>query len=400
MQSTKNPELRFKKKGGEEYEDWEERQLNDFMSESFIKAEEQSLDKRITVRLNLQGVIARQKNNTDILGATTHYVRLAGQFIYGKQNLHKGAFGIIPKHLDGFQSSSDLPAFDINNKLNKDYLIYYLSRENLYKNLEDLSIGTGSKRIKPYLFLKIKIKLPSMEEQEKIAGCLSSLDKVIEKGEEETKNLKEYKKGLMQKLFSRELRFKKANGEEYADWEEKKLGEIFLESSKKGFEHKEILAATQDRGVIPYTMLEKNIFRDAKNLKSYKLVNKNDFVISLRSFEGGIEYSSYEGIISPAYVILTSKQKINYDFFKFYFKTYSFIHYVIRDGINASLRDGKSISFKEASLFSIQLPSLEEQEKIAGCLSSLDRVIEKGEEETKNLKEYKKGLMQKLFPKG
>lgn len=180
-------------------------------------------------------------------------------------------------------------------------------------------------------------------------------------------------------------------------WELGKLGQYFNERSQKNNSDKKVLASTQDKGVIPAEMLEKQVIRDAKNLIGYKLVLSEDFVISLRSFEGGFEYSEYEGIISPAYVILYPKIKICNYFFKIYFKQESFIHQ-IQNSLNNSLRDGKSISYKQASVLKIAIPELKEQQKIADCLSSLDELIALQEQKLEALKNHKKGLMQQLFP--
>ena len=180
-------------------------------------------------------------------------------------------------------------------------------------------------------------------------------------------------------------------------WDKDILGNLFAERSKKNNPEKTVLAATQDKGVIPYELMEKSVIRDRKNLGGYKLVLPEDFVISLRSFEGGFEYSKYEGIISPAYVVLYPKIKIYNYFFRIYFKQDSFIQQ-IQNSLNNSLRDGKSISYKQASTLSIALPKIEEQQKIADCLSSIDELIELQEQKLASLKQHKKGLMQQLFP--
>ena len=87
-------------------------------------------------------------------------------------------------------------------------------------------------------------------------------------------------------------------------WEYKKIDDLFKEFNEKNHADKIILASTQDRGVIPSNLLDRHIIRKKESLSNYKLVKKGCFVISLRSFQGGFEYSNYEGIISPAYTIL------------------------------------------------------------------------------------------------
>lgn len=184
------------------HEEWRRRKIGELITESRVVAEEPDLDKRITVRLNLKGVQKREVSAVEKKGATTQYVRKAGQFIYGKQNLHKGAIGIIPKELDGFQSSSDIPAFDFNSGIDKHWFFYYFSRESFYTYLEVISTGTGSKRINPKDLFQVKINVPPFEEQQHISNILSCQDEEINLLEKELEELRQQKKGLMQLLLT------------------------------------------------------------------------------------------------------------------------------------------------------------------------------------------------------
>ncbi|WP_438451446.1 restriction endonuclease subunit S [Vibrio alginolyticus] len=157
-----------------------------------------------------------------------------------------------------------------------------------------------------------------------------------------------------------------------------------------------ILAITQEYGAIPREMIDYNVSVSEKSVQSYKVVDVGDFVISLRSFQGGIEYSEYKGLCSPAYVILRSKKGVDKRFFKQYFKTQSFIRDLTKN--LEGLRDGKIISYKKFSEVLLPKPSLEEQRKIADCLSSIDELIEAEAQKLDELRAHKKGLMQQLFP--
>ena len=95
------------------------------------------------------------------------------------------------------------------------------------------------------------------------------------------------------------------------EWKRISAGEVFKSITKKGFENKTLLSATQDRGIIPRDMLEGRVTMPTTGTKGYKLVEEGDFVISLRSFQGGLEYSYYRGLVSPAYTILKPKLPIN-----------------------------------------------------------------------------------------
>ena len=179
-------------------------------------------------------------------------------------------------------------------------------------------------------------------------------------------------------------------------WKVRKLGDIFGERVEKGFPEKTVLSATQDKGVIPFDILGKTVIRDRQNLTGYKLVEKGDFVVSLRSFEGGFEYSQYEGIISPAYVVLYRKEAICDGFYQYLFKSRPFIA-SLQTLLNNNLRDGKSISYNQAKNFNLLIPDLDEQEAIASCMGSVDQLIEKEKRRLILLARHKEGLMQDLF---
>lgn len=128
-------------------------------------------------------------------------MRKSSQFIYGKQNLHKGAFGIVPDELNNYLSSSDIPSFDFKDDMNSLWLYHYFARQNYYESLEKLATKTGSKRIHPEEFLKIRMKVPCLEEQEKIANFLSNIDKKISLINSQIKTMEEFKKSLLQQMF-------------------------------------------------------------------------------------------------------------------------------------------------------------------------------------------------------
>ena len=157
-----------------------------------------------------------------------------------------------------------------------------------------------------------------------------------------------------------------------------------------------ILAVTQEQGAIPRELIDYHVSVSDKSVESYKVVEIGDFIISLRSFQGGIEYSNYLGLCSPAYIILRKKRDLLNDFYRHYFKSFLFIQDLNRN--LEGIRDGKMISYKQFSEILIPNPKKEEQQKIANCLSSLDDLINANHDRLDALKDHKKGLMQNLFP--
>lgn len=182
-----------------------------------------------------------------------------------------------------------------------------------------------------------------------------------------------------------------------AEWEYENGDELFEPISNKNHNSDlPILAITQEQGAIPRDLIDYHVSVTEKSVQSYKVVEVGDFIISLRSFQGGIEYSNYLGLCSPAYIILRKKQDLLSDFYRHYFKSFLFIQDLNRN--LEGIRDGKMISYKQFSEILIPNPKKEEQQKIASCLSSLDELLAAHNDKLDALKDHKKGLMQNLFP--
>ena len=158
-----------------------------------------------------------------------------------------------------------------------------------------------------------------------------------------------------------------------------------------------VLAITQEHGAIPRHLIDYHVSVSDKSIESYKVVRIADFIISLRSFQGGIEYSNYDGICSPAYVILRRRGKGSDHYFRHYLKTERFIRLLTKN--IEGLRDGKMISYAQFSDVMLPVPNPTEQKRIADCLCSADEVIAAQARKVDALKKHKKGLMQQLFPR-
>jgi len=198
-----------------------------------------------------------------------------------------------------------------------------------------------------------------------------------------------------QKLMP-ELRFPEFKDER--EWDYFNGNKLFKTVSNKNHNSDlTILAVTQDQGAVPREDINYHVSVSKKSVESYKIVDKGDFIISLRSFQGGIEYSNYLGICSPAYIILRKRKKQDLNaFYKHYFKTDVFI-----SNLNKNLegiRDGKMVSYKQFSEILIPEPQPKEQKKIAACLSSLDDLITAHNDKLVAIQRHKKGLLQNLFP--
>jgi len=281
----------------------------------------------------------------------------------------------------------------LRDKLHYEFLYYKIVKEELYKIADTSTIPQiNNKHIEPY-----KLSIPLLSEQQKIASFLSAVDEKIQQLSRKKELLEQYKKGVMQQLFSSKLRFKDENGEDYADWKWVGGNELFDNiSDKKHNSDLPILAITQDQGAIPRELINYQMTVTDTSVASYKVVQRGDFIISLRTFQGGIEFSEYHGICSPAYNILRpSSEEVDKTFYKLYLKTSYYIRQLQKN--LEGIRDGKMISYKYFSEIKLPLPSKAEQQKIANFLSSIDGKIDQVNGELVKTQLFKKGLLQKMF---
>ncbi|NLK55449.1 MAG: restriction endonuclease subunit S [Bacteroidales bacterium] len=284
----------------------------------------------------------------------------------------------------------------IKTKQNSRFIYQYLHLQKFVDEVIERCTGTSYPAINSKDLAKISIRYPSLPEQKKIASFFTAIDQKISQLKSKKTLLEQYKKGVMQKIFSQEIRFKDDNGQEFPKWEKMTGDALFKTVSNKNHNSDlPILAITQEHGAVPRDMIDYYITVSEQSIEGYKVVEKGDFIISLRSFQGGIEYSEYKGICSPAYIILRATQKIDHRYFKYYFKTEDYITNLNRklEGI----RDGKMISFKYFSEIKINVPSLPEQAKIANFLSAIDVKINHTQKQIEKAEVWKKGLMQQMF---
>ena len=275
--------------------------------------------------------------------------------------------------------------------------LYYLISNSKQKLISKAS-GTTFLEISKSNLANLTFNFPPLEEQKRIASALSKVDAYLENTIKLTESKERFKRAIAKKLLTckENKNVPEARFDGFEDeWETVKLDDMFDNLKEKNKENKIILASTRDRGVIPNSFTKRKIIRKKGSLSNFKFVEKGCFVISLMSFQGGFEYSDYEGIISPAYTILKPKIEIAHYFYKYFFKSYKFIKdlspYV--EGI----RHGKQIKFSACKNILVPYPNIKEQEKIAEFLSLLDAEIDNLKKQAEGIKRLKKGLMKKLM---
>ena len=323
-----------------------------------------------------------------------------GDFIYSSNNLETGSIGfnrtgkaVISPVYSIFYSTENADSRFIGLLSSQKKFIHSMVR---YRQ----GVVYGQWRIHESDFLKIAVSTPKLDEQDKIIDFFERFDNLIAANQRKLDLLKEQKKGYLQKMFPKngakvpELRFAG-----FADaWEERKSKEIFKAKVRKGEPNLPVLSVTQTSGVVYRGEVGIDIKYDVSTLKNYKVIEPNDFVISLRSFQGGFELSDKLGITSPAYTIFVPKypEEQNNLFWRIQFKRFQFIESL--KTVTFGIRDGKSISFNEFGDLKIKFPSnILEQQKIGTFFKQVDNTIALHQRKLDLLKEQKKGFLQKMF---
>ena len=293
------------------------------------------------------------------------------------------------------------------------YLFFSMYGRGVTKLYFNQTTGIQNLNI-PKFFREEKIPLPPFAEQARIADFLDSkcseIDALTADIQKEIEVLEEYKKSVITEAVTKGLApdaETKDSGIEWIgeipkEWSLLKAKYIFIQRNQKGNEISlQLLSPTQKYGVIPQTLYEELTtnkavkLKESVNLAELKTIHKGDYCISLRSFQGGFEYSEYEGVVSPAYQVFYPIKQIADGYYKYMFKDIGFIEKM--NSYTLSLRDGKNIAFSDFGNTCIPVPPLTEQARIADFLdnkcSEIDRAVAEKREQLTTLEEYKKSVI-------
>lgn len=239
--------------------------------------------------------------------------------------------------------------------------------------------------------------IPSILEQQKIGNYFHNLDYLITLHQRKFDHMKKLKTYFLQNLFPAKgekvpkIRFKEFTG----DWEQRNLGEVFKEFSDKNHSELPPLTIIQGEGTVLRDDSDRSSQYDRTSLPNYKMVNKGDFIVHLRSFEGGLEIATTQGIISPAYHTFHG-EKIDPRFYYAFFRSEKFIKHDLFPYVYG-IRDGKSIDIEGMKKIRIPFPPQEEQKRIGDFIDSLDSVLTLHQHQLDQLQSFKKFMLQNLF---
>lgn len=290
------------------------------------------------------------------------------------RNLYFAGF-LIKFHIDNAD-----PKFIFYNTLKEEYLNW----------VSVMSVRSGQPGINSNEYKKLPIILPSLDEQNKISNFLTSIDKKIDLLERKHQFYQEFKKYLMQQIFTQKLRFNFNDA-----WKTVKIKDIFDERSEKGFLDLELLSVTLNDGVIKRSEIESKD-NSNENKSNYKHVLPGDIVYnSMRMWQGASGVSPYEGIVSPAYTILIPKNVYS-KYFGYYFKTNEMV-YQFKKYSQGLTSDTWNLKYPLISEIKIKIPSIEEQKEITNVFEIMDEKIKILQNNIDELTTFKKGLLQQMF---
>lgn len=394
---SKKPELRFKGFS----DDWEQRKLENYIIEYH----------EVTTKNNQYPVLTSSRKG--IFLQSEYY---AGNQVASEDNT---GYNIVPYGYFTYRHMSDdeifhfnindivengivstlYPVFTTNEELDSRYLQYQLNYGREFAKFALLQKQGGSRT---YMYLnklkKLELTIPkSIREQKMISGYLIVLDNLITLHQRKCENLIIIKKSMLDNLFPKNgekvprWRFKGFND----DWEQCKLGEIFEEYSEKNHEELPALTIIQGGGTILREESNRNMQYERSSLSGYKMVKKDDFILHLRSFEGGLEKANTNGIISPAYHTFHGENTDSRFYYSFFRSKY-FIDVLLKPHVYG-IRDGKSIDVEGMKSILVPVPTYNEQKYIGDFVERTDNLITLHQSEVERLKKVKQFFLDKMF---
>ena len=245
--------------------------------------------------------------------------------------------------------------------------------------------GTKQQNLSYDILEKFRIAYPNTKEQEELNKFISLLDERIATQNKIIEDLKKLKCAIIEKLYA------EVKGTKYSY---RQLFNIINERNKQ-LEYSNVLSASQEKGMVSRDDLNLDIQFERSNINTYKIVKNGDYVIHLRSFQGGFAFSEKTGVCSPAYTILRPNGLLVYGYLSYYFTSREFIQSLII--VTYGIRDGRSINVDEWLDMKVVIPSKEQQSHIVNVIKSIENKIKNEETYSNCLLKQKQYLLRQMF---
>jgi len=292
--------------------------------------------------------------------------------------------------------------YDFSCQLSGSYFYHYFS-SRFYQHVMRQSAKNSVDSVRMSMITDMHVPVPTLPEQQKIAAFLGAVDGKIDALRRKYDALKQFKAGLMQKLFSQELRFKRDDGSDYPDWEERRLSRLAIRPKLKNSELAltRVLTNSAVRGVIDQSDYFDKDIANAENLSGYYVVELGDFVynprISASAPVGPLNRNDLgRGVMSPLYTVFRFNAEET-EFYQQYFRS-NFWHPYMKSVANYGARHDR-MAINTADFMAMPVPVLhsDEQRKVTSFLSAVDAKVEAVEGQITHMEAFKAGLLQKMF---
>ena len=296
-----------------------------------------------------------------------------------------GEVAVVDKN-DKYYLAPNVSRIRLSKDYNSDFIKQLLGSKKFYNKIVFPLIATSSQ---PALSMenlrRFKLRVPSIKEQKKIASLFNAIDERIATQNKIIEDLKKLKCAIIDKVYS------EIQGKEYS------YGQLFdvVNERNKQMEYSNILSASQEKGMVNRDDLNLDIQFERSNINIYKIVKKGDYVIHLRSFQGGFAFSDKLGVCSPAYTILRPDSLLEYGYLSNYFTSQRFIKSLVL--VTYGIRDGRSINVDEWLRMKITIPPKEHQQYIVKVIGTFERKIEDEEAYAAQLSIQKQYLLRQMF---
>jgi len=352
-----------------------------------LKMEDESEYQLVTVKRGYGGVVSRGVFKGKEILVKSQFLLKNKDFLISKRQICHNACGIVPAHLDGAIVSNEYTVFTPKNGLDINYFNYFCCMPIISHTFFLSSIGVHIEKMlfKVDDWLKWEFPFPSLPEQQKIASFLSAVDKKIEQLTRKKELLEQYKKGVMQKIFSQEIRFKDDNGKDYPDWDRVELGDILtyeqptkylVSKTEYNDEYKTPVLTAGKTFILGHTDEKTGIYED-----NLPVIIFDDFTTAFQFVDFKFKAKS-----SAMKILIPKTEAVNTKFI-----------YESMKGLKFPLGEHKRYWISEYQYMKIDYPCEDEQQKIACFLSSIDKKISSVLIQLIQTKNFKKGLLQQMF---
>lgn len=408
MKEKKNvPELRFP----EFTEPWKKYKVDDAITEVSrpIKLEDNKMYQLVTVKRRNEGIISRGNVfGRDIL-VKRYFEVHSGDYLISKRQLVHGGNGIVPKSLNNAVVSNEYMICVSNEIILAEFLALLSKTRTLKRDFFLSSYGVDIEKLVFDVqdWKKRSLTLPSLNEQRRICNYFQKIDKIIDLHQRKHNILKALKKSMLQKIFSQELRFKDDNGQDFSDWEEKKLSELFP-FIRNGFvgtiapfytDKEHGIRYLQGTNIHDGQITDETEFYVTKefNSKHAKNILKSDDILVVQSGHVGdcvVVGNKYAGSNCHALIIMSNGGECNSQFMCYYLHSERAMYDLNKITTGNTI---KHILASDMKNFKVIVPSISEQNKIADYFTHLDALITAEQEKLAALQKMKKGFLQKMF---